>query len=348
MKQKTILIVIMIAVILFSILQLFQYLIGFKNYKNRAIKEVLELRSNFDWTKMNDAETHYNSMMIDIITTYSFKYDKKYRKAMNPDQRSEYIRQNKIYADALSFNPFEVPCISLLESSFNPWLDHEYGEIGINGIKYETALWCEKIQQKYMPDHLRRLLFVDLKTRQDLKDPIIALRVTYTLIWYNRRLFNGRQDWYVSVYHWGGFLSRHWDYRKKDGDVPITFTLNGIEYNVMKYYIAFRELLTAFNSGKLQAGREIVEKWKAYYKQKCREELQYREMKGIIRSLKKQLNEKTDIEKKLKDKHKRIEEELKKADTKMRKISGEVKKGAGKQALDKVKGVARDLLNKLK
>jgi hypothetical protein len=213
---------------------LFKFIYDIKEDRNIA-KEVVELRAYYDWTKMPHAESKYRSMMIDVLTTYSYKYDSKYPKSMNKEMKIKYINENYDLSMLVGRNLFDVPIVHQLETSFNPYAKHEHGEVGIGGIKFGTALWAETVQEKYMPSNLAKRMRINLKTPNDLKDPIISLRITHTLLWWGDQVFDGREDWNIGTYHWGGFYERWWD-----GDnskrVKDTFILNGIAYNTLKYY----------------------------------------------------------------------------------------------------------------
>jgi len=342
---KILLFIITVSICFLSLVELSRLIVDSGKYKNKVAAEILALRSEFDWTKMPDAESKYTKMMIDILTAFSYKYDQNYKKSMNKDQKIKYIRFNYRCATILFFGLYDVPIIHKMESSFNPWMDHDYGEIGIGGIKWPTALLAERLL-RFMPDNIRRLLYFELKSKKDLYDPITSLKITYALLWWERRSFQGREDWYVSIYHWGGFLSKYWD--RGEGKVPVSFTLNGKKYNVIKYYYTFREMKEAYESGKLEPCKEIIEKWQAYFSRIREEEIDFRKTRSIIRSLRKKIKNYEEASNEKDEKLKELKKELKKANKRLRVISKQSRSGKGVKALKKVKWVAKDILKKIK
>ncbi len=345
-KEKKIIITLTIAIFVIAILQ-YNWMDG-KPTRSLAliISKMTEIKDGYNWNQMGEQErkSKYRQMMIRILTVYGYQYDPKFKKAMNKDEKIKYINFNYEAATKLNFGLFDVPVIHLMETSFNPYADGGYSERGLGQVKYNTALLAERIV-KFMPDKLRRLLDFTLKRKADLYDPIINTKAGYALLWYLKKEFKGREDWYISTYHWGGFLSKRWD--KGRGEVPLKFTLNNIEYNVIKYYITFRELKEAFETGQLEAGKAIEEKWAQYHKKMVQEEIDYRRTKTIIRNLRRQLVEKREIEKKLDKKHEEIDLALNSANVQLKKISGE-SQTKGRASLRKVKTLVKTLLQKIK
>lgn len=281
----------------------------------------------FRWDNMQFEESKYTEFAVKIMNHYS--------RNMNRELRVNYIRQNWKISQALSFNPFEGPGIHYLETSLDPKGEHDYGEVGIGGIKYGTALWALAIQDRAMPEHLRKYVKVKDFKKEDLSDPIVSLKLTYTLIWYYRKVYNGMENWYISAYHWGGILDRH--YKRGKNRIPTHFTLNGIKYNVIKYYVAWKEIVTAFNQGKLEPSAEIRARYRKYENKLVQEEINYRKCLGIIRDLQKKIKKREEVDKEL-------QEALKKSERQMMQISGQSKKGFGRKVLLKVKDVARNLM----
>ncbi|MBU1076069.1 MAG: hypothetical protein KKH98_02170, partial [Spirochaetes bacterium] len=170
-------------------------------------------------------------------------------------------------------------------------------------------------------------------------------KVTYVLLWFFKREFKGREDWYISTYHWGGFLSKRWD--NGLGEVPLTFTLNGIEYNVIKYYLTFKGLQEAYESGQLEVGKRIDEKWKQYHEKMVEEEIDFRMTKKIVRDLRTQLAEKRKLESELEKKDQEILLALNDASKQLKEIAKDSQKD-GTVSLRKVKNVVKDLLKNIK
>ena len=348
-NKKLLLILVIILVIICFVIGVAKYINWSETRHTKRlaliISKMTEIKDGYNWTQMGEQErkSKYRQMMIRILTVYGYQYDPKFKKAMNKDEKIKYINFNYEASLKLNLGLFDVPVIHLMETSFNPYADGGYTERGMGQIKYNTALLAERIP-RMMPDKLKKFFKFDLKNKSDLYDPIINTKATYCLLWFLRKQFKGREDWFVSIYHWGGFLSKRWD--KGRGEVPLKFTLNNIEYNVIKYYITFRELKEAFESGQLEAGRAIEEKWAMYQKKMIQEEIDFRRTKSIIRGLRKQLVEKRDIEKKLDKKHEEIDLALNSANVQLKKISGESQKN-GKTSLLKVKTLVKKLLRKI-
>jgi len=319
-----------------------------KHTKNLAmvISKMTEVKDGFNWDQMGEQErrSKYRQMMIRIMTVYGYQYDPAFKKAMSKDEKIKYINLNYEAATKLNLGLFDVPIIHLMETSFNPYAKGEYDERGIGQMKYNTALLAERLV-KIMPSDKRKLLDFDIKSKSDLYDPIISTKATYVLLWNLKRDYKGREDWFISAYHWGGFLARRWDDGR--GNVPAKFTLNGIEYNVIKYYVAFRELKEAFESGKLEAGKAIEERWARYQKQLIQEEVNFRRTRAIIRNLRKQLAEKRELEDELHKKHEEINMALDVANNQLQQISKGSQKD-GKKSLNKIKTVVKDLLQIIK
>ena len=291
-------VILSIIIVTFVIIILMQYVLMDKKYtKNLAmiISKMTEVKDGLNWNQMGEQEkiSKYRQMMIRILTVYGYQYDHSFKKAMNKDEKIKYINLNYNAATKLNLSLFDVPVIHLMETSFNPYAKGGYKERGLGQIKYNTALLAERLV-KMMPADKRKLLYFEIKNIDDLYDPIINTKATYVLLWYLKRDYKGREDWFISAYHWGGFLAKRWD--NGTGSVPAKFILNGIEYNVIKYYVTFREFKEAFQSGKLEAGKAIEERWAQYQKRLIQEEIDFRRTKTIIRNLRKQLVEKREIE----------------------------------------------------
>lgn len=311
-----------------------------------VISEMTAIKGGLDWNQMGEQEkkSKYRQMMIRILAVHGFQYDSEFKKAMNNDEKIKYINFNFEAATRLNFGLFDVPVIHQMETSFNPYAKGAFNEIGIGQVKYGTALLAERLL-KLIPSGLKKLLDFELKSKNDLLDPIISTKVAYVLLWFFRREFKGREDWYISIYHWGSFLAKRWD--KGKGDVPIKFTLNDVEYNVIKYYLTFKAFKETYETGQLEVGRRIEEKWRKYQKQMVKEEINFRRTKKIIKDLRKQLVEKKELEKKLDKKHEEISIALNKANEQLKDISKGSQKD-GKISLKKIKDVIKDLLKKIK
>lgn len=292
----------------------------------------------------SEERSRYNQMMIRILTVYGYTYDKQYKKAMSKDEKIKYIRFNYKCAKALILGLYDVPIIHLMESNFDPYVIHPNGEIGLGGVKFNTALLAHKVLG-LMPSNLRHLLKFEIKSKQDLLDPFISTKIAYIMLWHERRQFRGREDWYISAYHWGArHLGKRWDNGK--GEVPLNFTLGGIEYNVIKYYTTFKEYKTAFENGKLEPGMPVKERWEAYVKNLRKEEIDFRRIKNVVRTLRKQLQEKKDIEKERDKKVEQIEKTANDLNKIVRQIGGKAKKTGWKKTWSEFKKKIKDYFKK--
>jgi len=332
--------------ILIFLISLIVCLMGYSIYETKRYKsdknEVAYMIQAFNLQE-GEALSRYRKMMIRILSAYSYPYNSKYGKSMTKDMKIKYINFNWEASQLLKCSPFIVPQINKQETAFDPYVDHEYAEIGIGGMKFETAVFAEGLL-KHMPTKLRRFLYIDIKTRQDLKDPIVNNKCTYILLWWNMRAF-GREDWSILVYRWGGFLTRHW--KGGEGSIPVKFTLNGIEYNAYKYYFELASFVDAYERGLLEPNKPIKELWNNRYKKLVKQEIDFRRTKSIIKTLRNELKKKKVLEKELTEKEERIEDLLIWASNELKKISNESKKGGGKKALDKVKDVVKRILKEI-
>ncbi len=332
--------IIVIIILIFMAWLLFQS-------KNKYDKSELLYITKSLTVEEGEQRSRYNQMMIRILTVYGYTYDKRYKKAMSKEEKIKYIRFNYKCATALQLGLFDLPIIDLMESNFNPYMIHQYGEMGLGGIKFNTALLAHEVLS-LMPANLRRLLKFEIKSKNDLLDPFINMKVTYIMLWHERRQFKNREDWYISAYHWGaGHIGRRWDNGK--GELPVKFTLGGIEYNVVKYYATFKEFKTAFEMGDLEAGIPIKEKWEAYVKKMEKEEIDFRKTKSIIRNLRKKVKSvKYEKDEYIKG-NKELEELLWKSNKDLKKIAGEVRQGGGiKKLSEGTKRIVKNLLKKIK
>lgn len=343
MKNHVKIIIILLGLILCFLVFSTVQSVSYKARINDNMRELLYIKKAIPWSEITDRESRYYDLMIQIFNHFSWQYDPKYVRAMSKEQKTTYMRLNYRLAVAFDFPIFCVPVIHQMESCFNPYAPHAYGEIGIGGFKWDTAVLAAKLIE-YMPPAYRELLKCDVKVPEDLHDPIISLKLTYALLWYLRRVYRGREEWYILVYHWGGFLARHWD--NGDGNIPVNFTLDGKKYDVFIYFQTYKSMLEAYESGELEPSRVIAEKWEAYRSKMVKEEIDYRETKSIIRRLRRELEEKKEIEQKLAKKYKDIEIALSKANDDLQRIArdSQVK---GKPALRKVKDTIKKLMKQV-
>ena len=347
MNEKRIIIVLIISIIVLIVLMIIKE----TQYTNRIAKVITDITLIQNGLNFNDMEkqeqiSKYRKMMIRIFEIYGFKYDNKYKKAMTKDQKVKYIILNYRLASAFNFGLFDVPIIQLLESGFNPYAYNKdnIGERGLGQIYWYTAVLADKIQE-LLPDNLKKIAKFDLKNKEDLFDPLINTKITYVLLYFLRRDYQGREDWYISVYHWGGFLGLKWFGGR--GEFPEKFMINGIKLSPLKYYISFAELKSAFEAGRLSASKEIVEKWENYRKKICKEELDYRRVRRIMINLRKEIKAKDDAKEQLDEYYKNLNMSIKKYQKELRRI-GKQSQRDGKTSLRKAKNIVKKLLKLFK
>jgi hypothetical protein len=332
-RKKTISIIIIICCLLFIIGMEFKKI---SIMKKNVPTDILMTKLKFDWKTLPYVESKYTEFCIFLL--------EKYSKNMDREKRVQYIRQNWYISQGLSFEPFAGVALDYLETGLDPKGKHDYGEIGISGIKPDTALFALTIQKYIMPKHLLKYVFVDYRNKYDLSDPIISMKLKYTLLWYYRMKYDNMENWVISVYHWGGHVGKHFKIKKA---IPVRFILDGINYNVLKYYTAYKEVLIAFNSGKLEPAVEARNRIRADYKRQCREEITFQNCFREIKRLQRVIANRNKKEKEFIESDITLEKELIRSRKEMQKISRESRAGGGKTSLRKVKDVALNLLKKL-
>jgi hypothetical protein len=296
----------------------------------------METRRYFDFKSMTKADDEYYSTATEIVNAYS---------KMKRPERITFIKENKRVADLVSRDRWDIPSLGILETSLDPRGEHFYREIGILGIKYNTALYAEFIQRKFMPSHMANQMRINIKSKKDLTDIKTSIRIAYTLLWWYDQCYEGSDRWSVSVYHWGGFIAKYWKRNKKP---PPTFKINGITYSVDNYYLAWKELTTCFKKGQLEPVANIYARHKKEKTKLHRKEIEYRKMKGIIKGFEKKIAK---YKKEHLEREESIEEliEYKKWSKKeLAKIGYDARRGKAKGMVLRIRQLAREFLKKLK
>lgn len=312
-------------------------------------RNVLSIMGSHNWEDMTDADSKYHKMMITILAHHSLKHSKERRKWMTKEEKISYMRKNLEFAKELHMPVFTVPTIHCLEGNFNPFAEGGYGEKGMCQMKWATYTWCETIQRKFMQPSMRKLLYIDAQSHKDLFDPIIALKATYTLLWYlDNHVYHGREDWTISAYHWGGFLDRRWD--KGEGEIPTFFILNGIEYNVIKYYFSFQELKDAFENGQIDVSKAIVAKYRKDMDKLAKQDVEYNKLMRVIRAQRKTIKELEQIDIDRAEKVKKIDALAEKTLKEFEKIGGEARDNGwnATDAYEKLKNKCKQFLKERK
>lgn len=261
--------------------------------------------------------SRYQDFMIRIWNTYGFTYRKPSERypvprAMSDQERVAVWRLNYELSELFGFanmrngtGYYDIIIKGIIETALDPNAEGGYGERTWLQLKDEAVMMAWVIYKKMLPDRFKEYVAFDYDGNlESVKEPTTALKVAFILNWYYRRKYKGVETWYISMYHWGmGFLGKHFEDGR--GTFPTKFTINGIKYDPMLYYITFRTMKDAFESGDIEAGKPVVAKWNRYKQAMIKEELQLLKTHKAIRSLNKKLAK---IERRLKEKDSLVEE----------------------------------------
>jgi hypothetical protein len=322
---------------------------GVVYHKNLAT-QIVNLTAVKDGFILNDLPIQeqrekYRKFMIRIFDVYGYQYEKEFTKALRADQQADYIDMTFDLDNLLGFEHYTVPTAHLMESAFNPRCHNTTSgldEKGIGQQVWTTAVWAEALLNR-MPGNYQKALHFEIKTSDDLYDWETATKITYVLMWWNRRDFH-TEEWWVSIYHWGGFLSRYWD--DGEGSIPTKFTINGIVYRVIDYYVAWKKLQECFSRGQLEPSIQVVEKWQNYQKKLMAEEVQLRTARGIIRKLRAELEEKKFMEDRLQQQYSKIDVVVSESLESLNKVYGDASKKPNGEEIRKKLNEAKGIVKK--
>lgn len=268
----------------------------------------------------------YRSMIIQIVASFAMTYRKDNVQALNP--KTELIPWTDFNFKAsklLHMNKFLVPKWQIKESGLNPYAfrtNSALKEKGMSQLSYTGLLEADRVQE-FMPYHLRKFFKIDVKSHNDAYDWLTATKAMYILYWWNMRIFEGRKDWAISYYRFGGFILKLWD--GGEGTPPTIFILNGDKYLVWEYYADISIYAEAWEMGDIEPGKYVRGKWDDQYDKLCAEEKQFRKMRSEIRRLNRLLLKKSDLETDLEDFYKELEIIVPESLEKMSSILGEAK-----------------------
>lgn len=324
-------------VIVGAIVILFLAIMGMVEHRNKKNFEFMYMLKNTDWKKMIEKEADYTMTMYAILDTFS---KKKIGQCLTKDQRIIYARENLKMANTFGWGKYDVPVIHQLESSFDPFQEHLFGEIGMGGIMYSTAINTFAFCQAYMPRRLWERTKFNLRSRKDLKDYINSLKMSYMILWYGRTIFKGYDLWSVSFYHFGGSVWKRW--RGGEGEFPIKFiyyTKHGkMVLDCRKYFYAWRFLRQCYESGDINGAHKLWEKYRKDKRIYNSEVVKYRRAVSVIRRQEKIIKE-YEFYKNLYDKQ---VEKIKESNKQKKKVLRQVKKEGNE------KGWVKELWQKFK
>lgn len=260
--------------------------------KNRAAEEFKNLTIiKNDWTLKDkgifEQKDTYRHFMLNVHRVYGVKYQRDSERSygLRAKEISEWIDLNWELSKLLNFDPYMVPALQKMESSYDPYVPGPYNEIGIGQVKWETALLVFKIMESMDPGLVRainKLVTIQFSQPAELNNFALGTAVQYILLWYLRNRFDYNELWYVSVYHWGGFLYRY--YQGGTGQMPLRFKINDVDYNVSAYYCEYRLWVETFNEGRLEPDPVVVAKWDMENKRMLQEEIKLNTAHKRVRS----------------------------------------------------------------
>jgi len=306
---------------------------------------VLWLYQNTDWKRLAKKEGDYTAFMYDVINRVSH-YNTRY--SMAKEERIKYTALNFKLAEAFVWGYFDVPIIHALETAMNPHIkQHEiYGEWGMGGFWYGTALAYYKIARDYMPARLWGYVKFTFEKPQDLLLIENALKMTYIWLWIERYNYDGVDLWAISCYKWGRFAAQYWRYGKNL--YPLKFKIKTSlfgwrEYNPRAYHFTWDKMKECFERGDLNYGIEIYKKYRKKQHKLKTEQIEFRRLLAIMRSQEKELESIRAFMKVIETKIANTEKLNKKEIRIMKQIAGESKKKGG--LLKKIKKYCRERLN---
>jgi len=230
-----------------------------------------------------------------------------------------------------------------MESAFNPLQLGPYAELGLGQVKWETALLTEALLDNLQP-YLKKKYYFKIETREDLKDPIVNAKVTFVLLNYLRNKYDNIEMWYVSIYHWGGFLNRY--FYRGDGQLPKSFKINGIKYSVADYYTTFKEWHDTFEAGEIEPYHYVPsKKWEKARSRMLKEEITLYSAHREIKKVRKKLETREKKSEELEVANKELEKSLDDAEVKFVDLYGELKIYDGrspKEKMKKAKGIVKE------
>lgn len=306
-KQNRTLLWIVITFIVCAFVSFFYYADHQENSRNKEqaimLREFTEV--NHEWRKIDlgrDANKEFHRKFgYRIFAVHGFAYDEKKPIAFSHKQKVRTLELAFNIAEDLQklgrpISEWDFLATGVGETSLNPNALGGYGEHGYLQFKWATAAIAYGYYNM-MPEWFRAKYPIELNAKEDLFDPIISTVLFY--VYYGQLLmdYHGSQMWAISEYHWGaGFLSAH---RYQRGhDIPVSVTIQGVEYSLIDYYYNWVGLRDAFENGELEVGkgyaRELVRMQKKLLKEEVRLNTAKDTIKGLrnsVRDLKEDMGE---------------------------------------------------------
>jgi len=281
-------------IVFLSILLLFQ---GSSHRKDlaRQLRDLTAVKDGFSLQGVSEEEQYFKfkSFMIRIMNVYGNTYDPKNPHAVPPDEQSDYIKFCWQAAKLMKMSPYRIPVIHQMESCFDPWANNTNSGLDEKGIGQQcwTAALYGLSLRDFLPPNLKSFFQVDFKYSDELYQWEVSTKLTFILMYFLDREFHGRDEWALSVYHWGGFLRRHWN--EGNGNIPVQFYFEKggkkIKYSVIDYWLTAEKLIAAYEQGDLEYGKAISRVYDEKKTQLMQEEKQLRRAREIIRELRNQI-----------------------------------------------------------
>ena len=327
-----------------------------KEDKARAYEYAMLTDVKSKWTLRDkgviEQKETYRNFMLNVHRVYGVKYQKGSVRTygMSTKTLSYWIDLNWDLQKLFGFDPYLIPVMQIMESALDPYAPGPCGEKGIGQIKWGTVgivLIEFPKMNKGMQNRIKRLcskynINIHFTTHEELTDPLLCTMVQAMLLWTLRNEFDYNEQWYTSIYHWGGFLYRF--YKKGTGQMPVQFTINDIKYNVGAYYIKLKQTMETFNEGQLEPSKIVLAKWRATENRLRKEEVALNSSYKVIKKLEQKYKKLENSHKGTVLANKEMEKSLKSAKAEFRKIYGEIKNFRDKDirvVMKKGKGVVR-------
>lgn len=304
-----------------------------RKFKQDILKEQLYIREKINVHKIlseNDRYIKVTRFYSAIMSVYGVKYNHRLKKqdnGLNHYQKADVILEMYELSKLLNLPVMLLPALAAYESAYRPGVKTEY-ETGLFQHR-PSAVGQAKLFYDWLPKKYKKKLAFTYNNRDDLTDPVNAIRIQAVLLWGYKKMFNDNQAFYISASHWG--LSRIMPIYKagiriKDKFVFNRGTIKEDARNPLMYFYIINQYVVNFENFDLKIGIEngYIEK----YKQTCsRYEKDYLNSWKFIKSLQDDIKK---IEELKAEKEKMIagyNEKIKNVDKKYREIYSMVHSG---------------------
>ncbi len=293
---------------------------------NQQFKQEALISRNEEFIKVTD---FYNK----IIGRYGKRYHSKNIQAMHPRQRAKWVKRCYEYSKKLDLPLMAVLSIALFESGFNPKADGPFNEAGMFQLRPSAVRQADSFRKKIKSKKLREELAFRDNNRNDLEDPLNALKIACLLLYGYRIEFGSNPVWYISAYHWGGHLMGKFYYAKALPPENFVFNKGTLREDVREpfsYYFVWAHMDNAFSSFRqyITIPLDYIE---AYRKQAGEHEIAFIDHYKFVRKLKTSIKDlekvRSEFEEDRKKELKRVENLLVKAENDYIQMKGWIKKG---------------------